>query len=131
VAALAERATVAELRARLKKIFSGPSPREQEQAREILEVVDRLDREELASFARSLRGGVHTATPVFDGAAEGEIKSFLAEAGFAESGKTALYDGRTGRAFDQEVTVGCSTCSSCTTSSTTRSTPAPSARTAS
>ncbi|MHC4942976.1 MAG: DNA-directed RNA polymerase subunit beta [Planctomycetota bacterium] len=45
-------------------------------------------------------------TPVFDGAEEEEIRACLREAGLPDSGKTTLYDGRTGRPFDQEVTVG-------------------------
>ncbi len=46
------------------------------------------------------------ATPVFDGASIEEIKGLLAEAGLPESGKSTLYDGRTGEPFDHEVTVG-------------------------
>jgi DNA-directed RNA polymerase subunit beta len=46
------------------------------------------------------------ATPVFDGASIGEIKERLREAGLPETGKSRLYDGRTGDAFDHEVTVG-------------------------
>ncbi|GIW80716.1 MAG: DNA-directed RNA polymerase subunit beta [Gemmatales bacterium] len=45
-------------------------------------------------------------TPVFDGASEEEIRSCLREAGIPESGKTYLYDGRTGERFEQPVTVG-------------------------
>jgi len=45
-------------------------------------------------------------TPVFDGATEDEIRDCLKEAGFSETGKSVLYDGRTGEAFDQPVTVG-------------------------
>ena len=50
--------------------------------------------------------GVHYATPVFDGAREHEIKSELEKAGLPQNGKTVLYDGLSGEAFDQEVTVG-------------------------
>ncbi|RMH11988.1 MAG: DNA-directed RNA polymerase subunit beta, partial [Gammaproteobacteria bacterium] len=46
------------------------------------------------------------ATPVFDGAKEEDIKDWLKLAGLDEDGKTTLYDGRTGEAFDQRVTVG-------------------------
>jgi DNA-directed RNA polymerase subunit beta len=46
------------------------------------------------------------ATPVFDGASIDEIKDKLREAGLPESGKSRLYDGRTGDVFDHEVTVG-------------------------
>ena len=45
-------------------------------------------------------------TPVFDGASEEEIRACLKEAGYSETGKSVLYDGRTGEAFDQPVTVG-------------------------
>lgn len=45
-------------------------------------------------------------TPVFDGATEDEIKGALREAGLSETGKSILYDGRTGDRFEQPVTVG-------------------------
>jgi DNA-directed RNA polymerase subunit beta len=45
-------------------------------------------------------------TPVFDGASEEELRKTLKEAGIPESGKTFLYDGRTGDRFEQPVTVG-------------------------
>lgn len=50
--------------------------------------------------------GWHIATPVFDGATEPEIVECLQKAGYDEDGKTLLYDGRTGEAFDSRVTVG-------------------------
>jgi DNA-directed RNA polymerase subunit beta len=50
--------------------------------------------------------GIHVATPVFDGAREKAIKELLIEAGLPESGKITLRDGRTGKAFEQEITVG-------------------------
>ena len=46
------------------------------------------------------------ATPVFDGAREEEVCELLKKAGLREDGKTILYDGRTGEAFDKPVTVG-------------------------
>jgi DNA-directed RNA polymerase subunit beta len=54
--------------------------------------------------ARAL--GMWVASPVFDGATEEEIKEHLKQANLPTSGKTILYDGRTGRRFHQEVTVG-------------------------
>src|SRR3546814_9821405 len=45
-------------------------------------------------------------SPVFDGAHESEIKAMLKLADLPVSGQTLLYDGRTGEAFDREVTVG-------------------------
>ena len=50
--------------------------------------------------------GLHFATPVFDGAREHEIKDELGKASLPTNGKIALYDGMTGEAFDQKVTVG-------------------------
>ena len=50
--------------------------------------------------------GWKIATPIFDGANEKDIRETLELAGVAEDGKTVLYDGRTGEAFDQRVTVG-------------------------
>ena len=50
--------------------------------------------------------GIHIATPVFDGAREEDVMAAFKEAGLPEDGKTVLYDGRTGEAFDNTVTVG-------------------------
>jgi len=50
--------------------------------------------------------GLYIASPVFDGASFEEIKETLKKAGLPESGKTTLFDGRTGDSFDHEVTVG-------------------------
>ena len=50
--------------------------------------------------------GYKVETPVFDGAREEDIREALKQAGLREDGKTILYDGRTGRQFDNPVTVG-------------------------
>ncbi|MEG2251909.1 MAG: DNA-directed RNA polymerase subunit beta, partial [Clostridia bacterium] len=50
--------------------------------------------------------GWHVATPVFDGATEEDIEDCLKLAGMNPNGKTTLYDGRTGDAFENPVTVG-------------------------
>jgi DNA-directed RNA polymerase subunit beta len=50
--------------------------------------------------------GFKAITPVFDGASEEEIRKSLKEAGIPESGKSFLFDGRTGERFEQPVTVG-------------------------
>jgi DNA-directed RNA polymerase subunit beta len=62
--------------------------------------------EELLRLARNLTDGVPMATPVFDGAAEAEIKRMLELAELPQSGQTQLFDGRTGEAFDRKTTVG-------------------------
>ena len=61
---------------------------------------------EVIELANNLTNGVPTATPVFDGAAEAEIKGLLALADLDESGQSRLSDGRTGEEFDRDVTVG-------------------------
>ncbi len=50
--------------------------------------------------------GLYIATPVFDGAREDDIFETLKKAGLPKSGKSVLYDGRTGEPFDNEITVG-------------------------
>jgi DNA-directed RNA polymerase subunit beta len=59
--------------------------------------------------------GFHVETPVFDGPREDEIRELLKKAakteegvqvGISETGKTRLYDGRSGARFAQPVTVG-------------------------
>jgi DNA-directed RNA polymerase subunit beta len=50
--------------------------------------------------------GYHVATPVFGGATEKEILEALEKANLPKDGKTRLYDGRSGRPFDNPVTVG-------------------------
>ncbi|MDH3559910.1 MAG: DNA-directed RNA polymerase subunit beta, partial [Gammaproteobacteria bacterium] len=62
--------------------------------------------EEIIELAKNLRNGVPMATPVFDGASEDEIKRMLALADLPTTGQTTLYDGRTGDAFERQVTVG-------------------------
>ena len=67
---------------------------------------DSLTDEEFSLLANNLRAGVPMATPVFDGASEAEIKAMLQLAEMPLDGKTTLIDGRTGRKFDNPVTVG-------------------------
>jgi len=50
--------------------------------------------------------GFKAITPVFDGATEEEIRDVLKECGLPVSGKSYLFDGRTGERFEQAVTVG-------------------------
>ena len=71
------------------------------------EDLSQLTDAEVLELAINLRKGVPMATPVFDGASEKDIKAMLRLAGLPESGQTRLYDGRTGEAFERDVTVGC------------------------
>ena len=50
--------------------------------------------------------GFHCETPVFNGATEQEIRDLLKQAGLPEDGKAIVFDGHTGLAFEQKVTVG-------------------------
>ncbi|RLS41944.1 MAG: DNA-directed RNA polymerase subunit beta [Planctomycetota bacterium] len=50
--------------------------------------------------------GYRSICPVFDGAAEEQIRECLREAGLPEEGKQQLYDGRTGELMEQKTTVG-------------------------
>jgi DNA-directed RNA polymerase subunit beta len=86
-----------DLRVRLKKVYTT------DQAHQF---IDALDDEDLRQFASKLRRGVHMATPVFDGAKEEEIKTALTMAGMSTGGQMLLFDGKTGKSFDHDVTVG-------------------------
>jgi DNA-directed RNA polymerase subunit beta len=68
--------------------------------------LESLTDDEVRKVAGSLSGGVFTASPVFGGANEEEIRRYLKMAGLPESGQTTLHDGKTGEAFQQQVTVG-------------------------
>jgi len=50
--------------------------------------------------------GVHFSTPIFDGASWDEVGDYLEKADLPRTGKTVLFDGRSGEAFEHEVTVG-------------------------
>jgi len=65
-----------------------------------------MEDDEVLELARNLSRGVPIATPVFDGAHEGDIVEMLTDAGLDRSGQVNLVDGRTGETFDRKVTVG-------------------------
>jgi DNA-directed RNA polymerase subunit beta len=50
--------------------------------------------------------GLKVATPVFDGIPEKKVREYLKDAKLPNSGKSTLFDGRTGEKIDQEVVVG-------------------------
>lgn len=68
--------------------------------------LNQLSLADLHRVGSRAKQGIHVASPVFDGAQEGEIFSLLKRANLPESGQTILYDGRTGEPFNQPVTVG-------------------------
>ncbi len=82
------------LRARLRDLYGAD------------EHLEALSPDQLLELAGNLRPGIPVATPVFDGAHEGDIVRLLEEAGCDVSGQVTLVDGRTGDTFDRKVTVG-------------------------
>ncbi|MEJ2623613.1 MAG: DNA-directed RNA polymerase subunit beta [Pseudolabrys sp.] len=70
------------------------------------ETIKALDENQLVELGGNLAHGVPIATPVFDGAKEKDIEQMLDLAGVDHSGQSTVYDGRTGEAFDRQVTVG-------------------------
>ena len=70
------------------------------------ELIESLSDADIRRLAQKGKDGVFMATPVFDGAEESQIKAALELAGLPRSGQTVLFDGRTGEAFDHDVTVG-------------------------
>ena len=86
-----------DLRDKLKRIFN---------LEEQTNLIESFDDKELIDFASNYKGGVHMATPVFDGIKENEIKDLLSEALVSTTGQATLYDGRTGEPFKEKVTVG-------------------------
>jgi DNA-directed RNA polymerase subunit beta len=69
-------------------------------------MVDEMDDDDVRRAIIKVKKGVHVATPVFDGAPESKIRDALELAGMNVSGQSTLFDGRSGEAFDGDVTVG-------------------------
>ena len=86
-----------ELKSFVNKIYSSSGKKED---------LEKLSEKEFKELCENLKYGVPMATPVFDGAAEEEIKKMLELAELPISGQAQLYDGRTGDAFDRLVTIG-------------------------
>jgi DNA-directed RNA polymerase subunit beta len=95
------------LRDKAKQVFSLTRKQREGQVDDaIVRDIDGMDDEKFMEFINRYKNGVHTATPVFDGATEEEIKELICMSGSDPSGQSILYDGRTGRPFDKPVTVG-------------------------
>jgi DNA-directed RNA polymerase subunit beta len=93
-----EKRAAAEIKDRIKAIYKGdPS---------IEPLVDKMSDQDAIHLAKKVGRGVFMASPVFDGAHESDIKGALELANLPRSGQTILFDGRTGDAFEQDVTVG-------------------------
>jgi DNA-directed RNA polymerase subunit beta len=107
---LRQEAKVAEIRKFLEKIYNDSTGKKED--------IKSFTDAEILDLAQNLTNGVPFATPVFDGAAESDIKEML-DLAFPDddartkqlqfhAGKTqvTLFDGRTGDAFERPVTVG-------------------------
>ena len=70
------------------------------------ELLDEASPDTLIDLAKNVGAGIHTATAVFDGANEEQVKAELERAGLPSSGQTILFDGKTGEPFDSDITVG-------------------------
>jgi DNA-directed RNA polymerase subunit beta len=100
-------AKVAEMRQLFEELYNGMGRKED---------LSKLSDDELMHMAGNLTGGLPFATPVFDGAAEEEIRAMLklaypddvaARKGLTSTRTQAnLFDGRTGDAFDRPTTIG-------------------------
>jgi DNA-directed RNA polymerase subunit beta len=88
---------VAAFRAKLKQVFSDER---------VSKLLDDVPAEAIEPLAQDVRNGIHMSTAVFDGAKENEIRQELDRARLPLTGRTVLFDGRTGEPFDSEVTVG-------------------------
>ncbi|NLE47236.1 MAG: DNA-directed RNA polymerase subunit beta, partial [Sandaracinaceae bacterium] len=98
IAEMAEKKAAAkEIRDRLLELYDSPVSQKAIQA---------ISDDDVVQFAKDLKNGLHLASPVFDGASEEEIRALLKKAGVQENGQTVLFDGRTGEAFHEDVTVG-------------------------
>ncbi len=73
---------------------------------ELDKYIDKASDDEIKKMAQFLKRGVHFATPVFDGATEEDITRMLKTADLPERGQAILFDGISGEAFTEEVTVG-------------------------
>ena len=69
-------------------------------------LIEKLSENDVIELGRREMDGIHFATPVFDAASEDDIAKMLALTGIDESGQMQLYDGRSGEAFSEKVTVG-------------------------
>ncbi|MGB9765959.1 MAG: DNA-directed RNA polymerase subunit beta [Sulfurihydrogenibium sp.] len=75
--------------------------------KELEKALRELDDESLRSLVKDLsKIGIPVETAIFESATEDDIKKMLSKAGFKETGKVKLIDGRTGEPFDLEVTAG-------------------------
>ena len=85
------------LRKKIKEVYRDPA---------LEGFIDNLKEDEVLALSRRLSGGVPMASPVFEGVNEAQMKGVMEQAGFSSSGQMTLYNGKTGDAFKEKVTVG-------------------------
>jgi DNA-directed RNA polymerase subunit beta len=104
---LQEQAKAAEIRAFMEELYNGSGRKED---------LSKLNDTQIVEMAGNLTNGVPFATPVFDGAAEEDIRTMLklaypddiakAKGLTATRTQANLFDGRTGEAFERPTTIG-------------------------
>ncbi len=94
---LVEKGSADAIRKQLKGIYDTPA---------FATFADSLSDAEAIDLGHRLKGGIHVASPVFEGVQELELHEMLDKAGLPRTGQVVLFDGRTGEPFDQNVTVG-------------------------
>jgi DNA-directed RNA polymerase subunit beta len=88
------------MRKYIKKAFEGAGASNER----IVQLIEEIPDKEVPKLAQKMVRGVFTASPVFDGAHEEEIRGMLTHG--SATMQSTLFDGRTGEAFDHDVTVG-------------------------
>ena len=88
------------MRKYIKKAFEGAGASNER----IVQIIDEIPDKEVPKLAQKMVRGMFTASPVFDGAQEEEVRSVLTHG--SATMQSTLFDGRTGEAFDHDVTVG-------------------------
>ncbi len=86
-----------EVRDKIKEVYENE---------ELNPFLDELPDADVMKLAKRLAPGVPMASPVFEGVSEVEIKRQIARSGYSTSGQLTLYNGKTGEAFKEQVTVG-------------------------
>ncbi|MCD6580436.1 MAG: DNA-directed RNA polymerase subunit beta [Desulfuromusa sp.] len=89
--------THVEVREKIKEVYADS---------ELDPFIDDLPDADVTKLAKRLAPGVPMASPVFEGVSEAIIKEQIARSGFSPSGQMTLYNGKTGEAFKEQVTVG-------------------------
>ncbi len=92
-----ENAKVSELKDYIYKIYK---------TEDVKEWLKKASDERVIEVAEQLSMGVRFSTSVFDGASEDDIREMLELGDLDKSGKTTLFDGKTGDVFSEDVTVG-------------------------